>query len=166
MGHSASGVKVQKAAAVALTVALATGVTACSARPKPKPSLGGGVQATCTLFWTYQSRHGIPRYPSYAAAYKADMIEYGHPTTPGQVHDIMPDQEGLIRVTARSAVNIKTIEVAFYDKRGVETNHRFPIDVNKVLTAGLSYTVVPSTVTWGLSAITGETNASSCEVVA
>ena len=40
------------------------------------------------------------------------------------------------------------------------------ITISGLLTAGLSYTVVPSTVTWGLSAITGETNASSCEVVA
>jgi hypothetical protein len=156
-----------KKAAAALTAVLAVGVTACSSGAPPRPGLGGGVSATCKLFWTYQSARGIPEYPSFAAAYKADMAEYGHPSTPGYVYDIMPVLEPALRITARSRVNIGSIEVVFYDNSGDETGHSYQLAVNEILTGGQSYTPDTASEVGGLSdPETGDTNVASCAVAA
>jgi hypothetical protein len=157
--------KVKKMAAVALTALLAVGVAACSSGAQPRSRLAGGVSATCTLFWTYQSAHGIPEYPSYAAAYQADTAEYRHPSTPGYVYQIMPELEPMVRITARSSVNVRGVEVVFYDKSGAETNHSTQVEVNEVVTGGHSYTADTAADVWGLSdPETGDTNVASCEV--
>ncbi len=120
----------KKTAAAALTAVLATGVAACSSGVPPRPALGGGVSATCRLFWTYQSVGGIPDYPSFAAAYQADMAEYGHPSAPGYAYDIMPVLEPAVRITARARVNIGSIEVVFYDRSGDQTGRSYQLAVN------------------------------------
>jgi hypothetical protein len=79
------------------------------------------------LSWTYKSAHGIPGYPSFAAAYKADMAEYGHPSTPGYVYEIMPLLEPVVRITARSSVNVGSVEVVFSDKSGAEAHRNTQI---------------------------------------
>jgi hypothetical protein len=156
--------KVKKIAAAALTAVLAAAVAACSSGAPPRPRLAGGVSATCKLFWTYQSAHGIPQYPSFAAAYKADLAEYRQP--PGSLYQIMPVLQPMVRITARSTVNIGSIKVVFYDNSGDETGHSTQLAVNKILKAGHSYTAVA----WsGLSdpgSGSGDTNVASCAVAA
>ncbi len=157
----------KKTAAAALTAVLATGIAACSSGVPPRPALGGGVSATCRLFWTYQSVGGIPDYPSFAAAYQADMAEYGHPSAPGYAYDIMPVLEPAVRITARARVNIGSIEVVFYDHSGDQTGRSYQLAVNEVLTAGQSYAPGTASEVGGLSdPETGDTNVTSCAVAA
>ena len=92
------------------------------------------------------------------------MAEYGHPATPGYVYDIMPYLEPTVRITARSSVNIGSVEVAFYDNSGDETGHRAQFTVNKSLARGQNYTAAEL---WGVSdPETGRTNVASCAVAA
>src|SRR5262249_44835940 len=126
------------------------------------PRLGSSVSATCKLIWTYQSVHGVRQYPSYAAAYKADIAEYRQPPVPS-LDEILPTLKPMVGITARSSVSIGSIEVAFYDKSGDETGHRAQFAVNKRLARDQGYTAIGA---WGVSdPPTGETNVASCAVV-
>jgi hypothetical protein len=156
-----------KKTAVVLTAVLTAGVAGCSSGVQPRPKLEGGVSATCMLSWTYESARSIPEYPSFAAAYKADMAEYGHQSTPGYVYEIMPVLEPVVRITVRSSVNVGGVEVVFYDNSGAEAHQNTQVAVNKVIAGGHSYTADTAVDVWGLSdPETGDTNVVSCAVAA
>jgi hypothetical protein len=95
------------------------------------------------------------------------MAEYGHPATPGYVYDIMPYLEPTVRITARSSVDIGSIEVVFYHKSGAETSWSRHIAVNQVLRGGQGYTPDTAVLGWALSdPETGDTSVASCAVAA
>lgn len=155
----------KKTVSVAVTALLVAVVAACSSGSPPIPRLGGGVAATCKLFWTYQSTHDVPVYRSFTAAYKADMAEYRQPQ--GTLYRIMPVLEPTVRITAASTVDIGNVEVAFYDGSGDETGHRAQLAVNKSLARGQSYSAADTAEAWGLSdPETGHTSVTSCAAAA
>lgn len=159
----------KKVAVVALTAVLVVGVTACSSGLRSRPRLGGGVSGTCTLFWTYRSAHGVPEYSSFASAYKADMAKYAkqHPAANPFQNPYWPVLEPKVKITGTSSVNIGSIEVAFYDNSGNETNHRTWVGVHKVLTGGQSYIPDAAADVPLLSdPQTGDTKVASCAVAA
>jgi hypothetical protein len=162
---------VKKVASVALAAAvLAATASACDSS-HGESTLADGLRGLCTLFWTYPSAHGIPVYSSYDAAHKALTTEYARQYQ----HDgpgLFPYAAGLMprmKVTARSTVRVATIEVAFYDGWGDETNHRVTFAVHKTLEPGQSYSTDDYNTAADVVSLsvpeTGDTNVASCAVV-
>jgi hypothetical protein len=108
-------------------------------------------------------------YPSYGAAFTADTAGYlkQHPSGNPYENPIMPILLPVATITAMSSVNVKSVQVGFYDKSGIEASPSLRAYVNQVLTAGQGYTVDPWKLGGGLSNPTnGDTSVASCAVTA
>lgn len=69
-------------------------------------------------------------------------------------------------ITARSSVDVGSVNVAFYGKSGAQAYPSTQVAVNRVVTGGHGYTADTAADVWGLSdPETGDANVVSCAVV-